>query len=237
MRRITESISTSVGDEDLGSATTDRNGTFVIRLPAGARGGLEPHDLDWQRTRITIKPDTRDLGRITLARAGRIQGRVVDAATGKPLASQRVFAQAQDTSQGRAGFRLVWVGHDRSRGTIRDWRTFAGPVQCPVRRQCANKCRAAIVDGPGGRGSRRVRGAARPGRFPREHGTPAQRQGLGQRFRQAVGEDLRGLLWTGTPQFRRRLHDGANEGRWHIRIPRPARREQDLCRGRRSRAA
>ncbi len=93
-----------VGEEDLGSATTDRNGTFVIRLPAGAHPALAPQDLDWQRRRITIKPDTRDLGRITLARAGRIQGRVVDTATGKPLESQRVFAQAQDSSQVVHGF-------------------------------------------------------------------------------------------------------------------------------------
>ncbi len=93
-----------IGEEDLGSAVTDRNGNFDIRLPKGVRGVLEPHDLDWQRTRITIEPDTGDLGRITLARAGRIQGRVVDAATGKPVASQRVIAQAQDTSQVEQGF-------------------------------------------------------------------------------------------------------------------------------------
>ena len=80
MRRITESISTVIGEEDLGSATTDRNGTFVDSVAEGVRGALEPHDLDWQRTRIAIKPDTGDLGRIMLARAGRIQGRVVDAA-------------------------------------------------------------------------------------------------------------------------------------------------------------
>ncbi len=93
-----------VGDEELGKATTDRTGTFVIRLPEGSRGSLEPHDLDWQRMRIAIKPDNRDLGRVMLARAGRIQGRVVDNATGKPLASQRVFAQAQDTSRVAQGF-------------------------------------------------------------------------------------------------------------------------------------
>jgi beta-lactamase regulating signal transducer with metallopeptidase domain/protocatechuate 3,4-dioxygenase beta subunit len=104
----------AVGDEELGSATTDRNGTFMIRLPEGARGSLEPHDLDWQRTRITIKPETRDLGRIMLARAGRIQGRVVDAATGKPLASQQVLAQAQDTSQVAQGFvSFGWAVTDR----------------------------------------------------------------------------------------------------------------------------
>ena len=56
-----------VGGEELGSATTDGDGTFVIRLPEGSRGSLKPHDLDWQRRRITIKPDTRDLGRIALA--------------------------------------------------------------------------------------------------------------------------------------------------------------------------
>ncbi len=103
-----------VGEEELGSATTDRNGTFVIRLPEGARAGLEPHDLDWQRTRITIKPGTRDLGRIMLARAGRIHGRVVDAANGTPLASQQVFAQAQDTSHVAQGFvTFGWAMTDR----------------------------------------------------------------------------------------------------------------------------
>jgi beta-lactamase regulating signal transducer with metallopeptidase domain/uncharacterized GH25 family protein len=93
-----------LGEEDLGTATTDRNGTFVIRLPAGAHAGLEPQDPDWQRAPITINPDTRDLGRIMLARAGRIQGRVVDAATGKPLARQQVIAQALNTSQVAQGF-------------------------------------------------------------------------------------------------------------------------------------
>jgi beta-lactamase regulating signal transducer with metallopeptidase domain/uncharacterized GH25 family protein len=103
-----------VGDEELGAAATDRNGTFVIRLPAGASGSLEPQHLDWQRTGIAIKSDTRDLGRIMLARAGRIQGRVVDAATGKPLASQQVFAQAQDSSQVAQGFvSFGWAMTDR----------------------------------------------------------------------------------------------------------------------------
>jgi beta-lactamase regulating signal transducer with metallopeptidase domain/protocatechuate 3,4-dioxygenase beta subunit len=94
----------NVGQEDLGSATTDRNGAFVIRLPVGARGALEPDALDWQRARIPIGSDTNDLGRIVLGRAGRIQGRVVDAATGKPLPSQRVLAQAQRHSREAQGF-------------------------------------------------------------------------------------------------------------------------------------
>lgn len=93
-----------VEGEDLGSSTTDQQGKFVVRLPVSAQGNLEPHHPDWQRRPITFKADTRDLGRITMAPAGRIQGRVVDAVTGKPLAGQRVFAQARNNGQFRRSF-------------------------------------------------------------------------------------------------------------------------------------
>ena len=167
----------SVGEEDLGSATTDRNGTFVIRLPVGARGGLEPHALDWQRTRIPIESDTKDLGRIVLARAGRIQGRVVDAATGKPLASQRVFAQAQGHSREAQGFvSFGWAMTDREGqyaiGGLSPGRfnvMFGGGVPRSAEQPSLTAVAVEGVDV--------VRGEARPGGFPREHRAPAQRQG------------------------------------------------------------
>lgn len=94
----------SVGKGQIGTETTDQDGRFAIRLPAGVSAGLQPQDLDWQGKKIVVEPQTGDLGRITLARAGRIQGRVIDATSGKPLAGQRVLAQGQDTSRSPKDF-------------------------------------------------------------------------------------------------------------------------------------
>ncbi|MDB5336399.1 MAG: antirepressor regulating drug resistance protein [Planctomycetaceae bacterium] len=97
-----------IGQEDLGTATTDGQGTFVIHVPLDTSGTLEPQHPDWQRIRIKLPPKTADLGRIALTPAGRIQGRVIDAVTGKPLAGQKIFAQGRD--QMPAGQRLVNYG-------------------------------------------------------------------------------------------------------------------------------
>ena len=93
-----------VEKDELGAATTDQTGSFVLQLPSGTDASLEPEHPDWLRTRIVLKRDVNDLGRITLGRAGRIHGRVVDASTNKPLSGQRVFAQAQGDKQGVRDF-------------------------------------------------------------------------------------------------------------------------------------
>jgi uncharacterized GH25 family protein len=92
-----------VSQDHLVTTTTNQNGMFEIRLPAGTHGNLAPHHPDWQRTLLAVKPDISDMGRITLRRAGRIQGRVVDT-TGKPLAGQGVFAQLMSSNQRDQGF-------------------------------------------------------------------------------------------------------------------------------------
>ena len=226
-----------IGEEDLGSVMTDRNGTFDIRLPKGVRGALEPHDLDWQRTRIAIKPDTGDLGRIMLARAGRIQGRVVDAGTGKPLASQQVIAQAQDTSHVAQGFVMfggavtdregryaigglspgkfnVLFGGNVPRGS--DQPSLTAPAVEGVEVSVERPAQADFVASTGHRLSGKV--------LDSNSGKPLAKISVG-------------CYGPARPNSGRRLYDGANEGRWDIRIPRPARRDQDFCRGRRSIAA
>lgn len=90
----------AMADRDLGNATTDRQGTFVVRLPVATSARLVPDDPNWQRRPISTTPDAKDLGRITLVRAGQIHGTVVDALTSQPLAGQRVFAQSQGTREG-----------------------------------------------------------------------------------------------------------------------------------------
>jgi beta-lactamase regulating signal transducer with metallopeptidase domain/uncharacterized GH25 family protein len=83
------------GKAELPEATTDSKGSFQVRMPVGTLGGVEPQHLDWQSVSINMQPGSLELGRTTLARAARIQGRVVDAATGKPLANQKISAQSE----------------------------------------------------------------------------------------------------------------------------------------------
>lgn len=106
MHETNSSISQyAIGENDIASAMTDGQGIFAISLPSGAKAGLQPRHSDWQRKRIAIKPpNVEDLGRIVLPPAARIEGRVVDAATGKPLANQRVFAQSQSSGHAAEGF-------------------------------------------------------------------------------------------------------------------------------------
>lgn len=92
-----------VDRERLMNATTDAEGGFQLALPAGASGTLLPMHPDWQRIAIQLKPDQNDLGRIRLTPAARIEGVVVDSATGKPLAGEYVLAQAQEHGPDKMG--------------------------------------------------------------------------------------------------------------------------------------
>jgi beta-lactamase regulating signal transducer with metallopeptidase domain len=69
---------------------TDREGRFQIKVPAGAQGELQPQHADWTAFRIRWKKGDNEVGRIQLSPAGRIEGRVVDARTGKPLAGASI---------------------------------------------------------------------------------------------------------------------------------------------------
>lgn len=88
-----------VGENNLFVTTTDRDGAFELHLPEEAQAGLEPWHPDWQRRHVNITQKTKDLGRITLHPAGRIEGRVIDAASGQPLSGQRVLAQTERRSE------------------------------------------------------------------------------------------------------------------------------------------
>lgn len=76
-------------------AKSDASGNFTIVLPA-ADCELRPLHPSWIGKRIPRNADTDDLGAITLAPAGRIEGRVVHGNTGRPLVGHRIGAQAMD---------------------------------------------------------------------------------------------------------------------------------------------
>src|SRR5207302_2060437 len=77
-------------DPLISSPLTDQEGRFRIQVPAGTQGELQPRHPDWTARRIPWKKGQGDVGRIPLSPAGRIQGQVVDARTGKPLAECHV---------------------------------------------------------------------------------------------------------------------------------------------------
>ncbi|HLJ11769.1 MAG TPA: M56 family metallopeptidase [Planctomycetaceae bacterium] len=85
-----------LGNAQLAEATTAADGGFLINLPAGANARLQINDPEWKRLQIRAKPDEEDLGRFVLIQAGRIEGRVIDAKTGRPLEGEVVFAQSQN---------------------------------------------------------------------------------------------------------------------------------------------
>ncbi|HYV36317.1 MAG TPA: M56 family metallopeptidase [Gemmataceae bacterium] len=73
---------------------TDEQGKFSLHVPAGCSGELQPRHADWAALRIRWKKDQQDLGSVKLIAGGRIEGTVLDATTGKPVAGASVGAQA-----------------------------------------------------------------------------------------------------------------------------------------------
>ncbi len=67
------------------SSTTDRQGRFSLKLPKGTGGMLRPRHPDWSAVVVRWNQEQTDVGRIVLARAGRIEGRVVEVQTNKPI--------------------------------------------------------------------------------------------------------------------------------------------------------
>jgi beta-lactamase regulating signal transducer with metallopeptidase domain/protocatechuate 3,4-dioxygenase beta subunit len=84
--------------------STDQQGQFHVTVPSGTQGCLRPGHADWMALRIRWQPGQDDLGRIQLAPAGRIEGRVVDALTGRPLADVSVGAQAYNPDAETGGW-------------------------------------------------------------------------------------------------------------------------------------
>lgn len=99
-----------VGDYLLGesrwlpSIPSDQSGQFSIPMPEGSRVRLRVDDPDWVRMEIPADETTDDLGRLTLYPAGRIEGRVVNAETGEPMAGHTIFVQALNSENLREGF-------------------------------------------------------------------------------------------------------------------------------------
>ncbi len=85
----------SYGGEEpfLPTAKTDATGRFKIILPATDDAGLRLLHLDRLALRLAVPKDKMDLGKIVVDPAGRIEGRVTDAKTGKPLAMAHIGAQ------------------------------------------------------------------------------------------------------------------------------------------------
>ncbi len=82
------------GDElFLPTAKTDATGRFKIMLPATEYIGLRLLHRDRLALRLDVPKDKIDLGRIVVGPAGRIEGQVTDAKTGKPLAMAQIGAQ------------------------------------------------------------------------------------------------------------------------------------------------
>jgi len=83
----------SRGKNPLGEAVTDDQGRFSLKVPEYTYCWLSPADPGLIRKRLNPKPNQPDLGRIVVAEAGVISGRVTDAKTGKPIVGVSVGAQ------------------------------------------------------------------------------------------------------------------------------------------------
>src|SRR5260370_2219767 len=80
-------------ESPLGQAVTDDQGRFSVKVPEFTYCELIPADSGRIRKRMNPKPNQPDLGRVMVAEAGTIRGRVTDARTGKPIAGASVGAQ------------------------------------------------------------------------------------------------------------------------------------------------
>ena len=77
-----------LGDEPfLPIAKTDATGRFKITLPTTDLAWLRLYHRDRLALRLLVAEGKTDLGKISVGEAGRIEGRVTDGKTGKPLAS------------------------------------------------------------------------------------------------------------------------------------------------------
>jgi RNA polymerase sigma factor (sigma-70 family) len=94
------------GKDPLGETVTDNQRHFAVRVPDFTQCELVPVDQRVIRKRMIAKPTQPDLGRITVAEAGSITGRVTHAQTGRRVVGATVFAQFlsfPDTESGGYG--------------------------------------------------------------------------------------------------------------------------------------
>src|SRR5260370_14095863 len=91
-------------ESPLGQAVTDDQGRFSVKVPEFTYCELIPADSGRIRKRMNPKPNQPDLGRVMVAEAGTIRGRVTDARTGKPIAGASVGAQFLGTDVESGGY-------------------------------------------------------------------------------------------------------------------------------------
>jgi RNA polymerase sigma factor (sigma-70 family) len=91
------------GKDPLGEAVTDAQGRYSLRVPEFSHCQLVPVDPGIIRKRLIARPNQLDLGRVTVADAGAISGRVIDARSGRPVAGATVGAQLLSFSDYESG--------------------------------------------------------------------------------------------------------------------------------------
>src|SRR5262249_12706631 len=77
----------------LDPAITDREGRYAISLPRGAHARLHAAHPRYAGPGVGVPPDARAVEPEVLEPAGSVVGRVIDAATGRPVAGAFVAAQ------------------------------------------------------------------------------------------------------------------------------------------------
>src|SRR5262249_13872854 len=103
--------------EDLvAEAITDRAGRFTMLLPRGAHANLNPRHPRHVGPSINVAPDIQALKPVVLEPAGSLVGRVIDAATGRPVAGAYVVAQLVEfRPRVLSGTSMVTASDDRGR--------------------------------------------------------------------------------------------------------------------------
>jgi|GEM_PF-6246471 len=96
----------------IAGTTTDQNGEYELKLPAKSFAWLSPVHLDWVSQRIAVAKDKDALPAITLAKACKIVGQVIDSRTGKPVAGARIAAQAGQVDLQTGGWGDATTGAD-----------------------------------------------------------------------------------------------------------------------------
>ncbi len=98
------------------AAVTDRAGRFAIQLPRGADANLISRHRRYFGPEINVAPGDRILEPVVLEPAGTIVGRVIDAATGRPVAGAYIGASLiESRSRLTRGASLVTASDDRGR--------------------------------------------------------------------------------------------------------------------------
>ena len=79
------------------SIPSDKSGKFTLTTVESTRVRLSPDHPDWISTLISVREDDTDLGKIVLKQAGRIEGKVVNQNTGKPVIGHQLGVQALES--------------------------------------------------------------------------------------------------------------------------------------------